>query len=931
MRLLPKSIRWQMVLVMSVVSAITLAAMGLNALRHVEKSAHIAGDYQLTLTRKLAEIFDSRFDQAVAALEDAVDNLPESVLGNRLVADIWLTQHAGGRTAFFDHGLYLTDSGGNLITTLSTTPDLAGSPQFQKWVAKAIELEETLISLPFMTADAVGDERRAGSVIVLLVTPILTDTGSRGALVGAVDVNGASLLGSIKSTTLDGNGYFFVTSWDGSILMHPDQRLLLRKGVHPVPAELLQRATHGSREVVETVDDSGTAVLSTFTKLQSTGWVLGMNTPLAEAYAEVREQERESLYSLVAGILFAALVALAMMRIFISPLRRLAREIKGIDVSRGKRIEAVEVRGGSEIRQLADEFNTLAQRINQDREALALAASVFDNAQEGILITDAEARVVSVNPAFSRISGYAPDELLGRNPSILKSGLHDREFYQAMWQALASHGSWRGEVWNRRRNGEIYAELVNINAVRDAQGRLTRYISISTDITDLKKTQRKLENLATTDPLTGLPNRTLLADRLEQTIAHAGRLNRIFMVAFLDLDGFKAVNDHNGHHFGDLLLIQVAARLRECLRTGDTVARLGGDEFVLILTNLEDRATGLNTLERLLDAVSEPYAIDGREAEVSASIGVTVFPADAADAETLLRYADQAMYRAKNEGRGRIRVFDPALDRTSQTRRQTVERFREALQTNELLLHYQPKIDLRSGRIVGLEALLRWLHTERGLLAPPLFLDDFRKHPIIIEVGDWVLAEAVRQMAAWRDQHGLDLPISVNLTAQHLVQPGFTERLRGLFGRHPNVQPDRLEIEILESDAMQDMAEVRKTIARCRDFGIGFAIDDFGTGQASLSYLRNVPADTIKIDRSFIHSMLAAPEDHAVVEGIVRLAKIFGRKVIAEGVESEQQGRALIALGCHHAQGYGIAPPMPAEAVADWVNSFRPSAWQKAD
>ena len=554
---------------------------------------------------------------------------------------------------------------------------------------------------------------------------------------------------------------------------------------------------------------------------------------------------------------------------------------------------------------------------------LKLAASVFTHAREGITITDARGSIIEVNDTFSRVTGYSREEAIGQNPRLLQSGRHGADFYAKMWAELDNKGHWSGEVWNRRKNGEVYAELLTISAVRNAVGKTQNYVALFTDITPMKDHQRQLERIAHFDALTSLPNRVLLADRLSQGLAQSQRRQKGLAVAFLDLDGFKAVNDTHGHEVGDHLLIALAQRMKAALREGDTLARIGGDEFVAVLADLDDAGACEPVLQRLLQAAAESVVVGDAVLQVSASVGVTLYPQDGSEADLLMRHADQAMYQAKQAGKNRYHLFDVAHDVASQTLRQSLDEMRLALQRSELVLYYQPKVNMRSGRVVGAEALIRWQHPERGLLPPGLFLPTTEGHPISTDIGEWVIATALTQMGLWHDQ-GLELAVSVNIGAYQLQQGLFVERLSALLQDHPLLPRYSLELEILETSALEDIAQVSDVMAACQSLGVGFALDDFGTGYSSLTYLKRLPAQLLKIDQSFVRDMQTDADDLAIVQGVIGLAKAFGRHVIAEGVETTELGAMLLGMGCDLAQGYGIARPMPAVDVPAWVATWKP-------
>lgn len=570
-----------------------------------------------------------------------------------------------------------------------------------------------------------------------------------------------------------------------------------------------------------------------------------------------------------------------------------------------------------------DELETEVAARREAEQGLRLSASVFENSHDGILIADHNSHVIDVNRSFSEITGYSREEIVGKNPRVLQSGRHDKAFYQELWKSINQRGHWCGEIWNRRKSGEFYLEFLDITAIRNPEGDISHYVAVFSDITDLRDSQERLKLMAHYDPLTHLPNRSLLADRLNQNVAQAQRNDSLLAVCFLDLDGFKPINDDYGHDSGDLLLISIARRLESTLRVIDTVARFGGDEFVLLLPDLADMDELEAILARVMDAIGQPVLVDQNALRVTASIGLTIYPADDADPESLMRHADQAMYVAKREGRGRYSLFDAGWEKEVQSNIHRIEHLREAIRQGEMVLHYQPKVDMRQGHVIGLEALIRWQHPKRGLLPPCEFLPLAEESNLIVEIDEWVIDDVLRQLEVWIDE-GLSIPVSVNVSARKLQAPDFAESVARLLARHEKVSPRLLEFEILESAALDDIAGIHQTILACQRLGITFALDDFGTGYSSLSYLKRLPADMIKIDQSFVRDLLDNPEDLAIVEGIVGLAKIFRRNVVSEGVESTEQGVMLMRLGCDLAQGYSIARPMPASDVRQWCRNFMP-------
>ena len=569
--------------------------------------------------------------------------------------------------------------------------------------------------------------------------------------------------------------------------------------------------------------------------------------------------------------------------------------------------------------------------ITERKEAedrLRLTQLAFANSQEAMLVTDADGRILEVNPAFSEITGYTHDEAIGKNPSMLQSGKQSAAFYADMWQTLLEEDRWEGEFWNRRKDGRLYIQHAKISAVRDAGGQIIRYVGVASDVTLIRESQRRVEHLAYYDFLTNLPNRSLFADRLKQAIAQTDRHGKLLAVAYLDLDGFKPVNDAWGHQAGDLLLMEVARRLQSCVRAGDSVARMGGDEFVLLFGNANDVHEIELAIRRILAAISLPINIGGRVAGITASIGLTIYPNDGQDADTLLRHADQAMYAAKQLGKNRFHLFDSDSDRRLQEHHEILGRIKQGIAAGEFRLYYQPKVDMRSGKVVGAEALIRWQHPQRGLLLPGDFLPIVDSSDFAIKLGEWVIEQALRQMTAWSGQQ-LELPVSVNISGAHLQDPSFLPCLSRLLDSYPAVRPQLLDLEILETTAMEDIAATTKIIDACAALGVGFALDDFGTGYSSLTYFRRLPTQWLKIDQSFVRNMLDDADDLAIVEGVISLAHTFQRQVIAEGVEAVEHGIPLMQFGCNQAQGYAIARPMPAAQIPEWIRNWQsPQAWQ---
>ena len=551
-----------------------------------------------------------------------------------------------------------------------------------------------------------------------------------------------------------------------------------------------------------------------------------------------------------------------------------------------------------------------------------LYAKILANTRDGVLVTDPALIVVDCTDAFTAITGFSREEVIGHKVPVSPSGLHDQRFYETMWDEINRTGQWQGEIWNRRKSGEVELDLVRIGAVRDGQGQVSNYFAIYTDIHELKSFQKRLERMAHYDALTDLPNSTYFTRQLESTISRARRLNSSLAVVYIDIDNFGDINETRGKQAGDRLILAVARRLSERAPAGALLARVGGDEFALLLPDLRHWQAAESQVNRLIEFFAEPFAVDGQSISVAASFGVTVFPDDDADAGELLRHAQVSMYRAKDEARGRCRYFDAHQNQAARQRRSLLARVEKALQQGQFVLHYQPKLAIASGELQGFEALLRWIDPGVGMIPPGDFLPEIEQNEIIIDIGEWVMREALRQALIW-ERLGLKTRISVNIAAPHLQQTDFLSRLHAAVGDTAGATPQHLDIEILESSAMANLRHVNALVTAAQQAGFGFSLDDFGTGYSSLAYLRELPVATVKIDQTFVRNLFEREGDAAIVQAVVGIVDALGRRVVAEGVETLEHGMLLASLGCAAAQGYGIGRPMPAADVLPWRQTFR--------
>ncbi len=554
-------------------------------------------------------------------------------------------------------------------------------------------------------------------------------------------------------------------------------------------------------------------------------------------------------------------------------------------------------------------------------DSLALYRQVFDNASEAIMITDARNAIVGVNAAFTRITGWTADEVIGRNPSLLSSGKQSPEFYREMWRALRETGVWQGEVINRRRGGQYYPEWLSISTVRNRQGAITHYLAIFSDITERKRVEGLIHRYSWFDSLTDLPNKALLIDRINQAIIAAQNEGRALYLMAINLNRLKHINDSFGHSVGDEVLKTIAQRLVAGTREGDTVSRTTGDDFVIVAPRLNQphRAAGL--ADRLLEAIGAPIEIGGNVLHITANAGIAAFPADGGDPETLLRNADAALNYSRQQGQGKVAFFEPHMNQAIVERLSLQGELTEALRRRELVLYFQPQARLSDGRLAGIEALIRWRHPQRGLVSPGLFIPTAEETGLIVPIGEWVIDEACRCLAAWRAAGYDDLLLAVNLSAAQFAHPNLVGVVRSAIERH-GILPASLELEITEGVAMQDAADVLSRLNQLRRIGVKISIDDFGTGYSSLAYLRRFPVDKLKIDQSFVRDMPASSEATSIVRAVVALGHGLGVTVIAEGVETVAQRESLKRLGCDEIQGYILSRPVDFDAMtallADW-------------
>src|SRR3989338_2026959 len=572
--------------------------------------------------------------------------------------------------------------------------------------------------------------------------------------------------------------------------------------------------------------------------------------------------------------------------------------------------------GSKKLRLVNNKLNMTIDNLQKAGEQLQLSAQVFESSRDAITITDAQGTIITVNEAFTTTTGYPMAEAVGRNPRILQSGRHDKEFYRVMWASIQEHGHWQGEIWNKRKNGEIYPEWLKITAVKNRSQDTTNYIAVFSDITGDIRAAEHIQRLAYYDTLTDLPNRALLSDRLDLAIAHAKRSGYKCAVLFLDMDRFKNINDALGHSIGDQLLKSVATRLKECAREVDTVARMGGDEFVVVMDGMAEIGSILTVARKMLHSLSQPYEVEGHNIRATPSIGISVYPEDGTDRESLIMNADSAMYHAKENGRNDFKFFVPDM-KTKVAEKLFIESdLRKALEYGQFVLHYQPQVDILTGHIIGAEALVRWNHPTAGLISPAKFIPIAEESGLIVPLGEWILNEACRQNLAWQKTGLPPISIAVNLSAVQFRQQNLCQLINKVLS-DTGLDPHYIELELTEGLVMSNTNSAIETPNCFKEMGVHISIDDFGTGYSSLSYLKHFPIDFLKIDQSFVRDITTNPDDAAITTAIINMAQGLNLRTIAEGVETADQLAFLRLHSCDVVQWYYFSKPVPATEFAD--------------
>jgi len=890
----------------------------------VESAAHISIKNRLrAIAEKNVDILDS--------IESEVLSGKMSRLEAQEKAKQMLLSQTIGKSGY----IYAINSDGTVL--VHPAMGMIGRNIASEWLArKQAELRKGY--LEYEWANPGEERRRAKALYMEYFAPwdwIVSVSTYRDEFDFLVDTD--DLRESVEAHRPGKSGYAFIMDGDGNMIIHP---WLVGNVLSMADAKgrlLLQDIldTKEGRTVYWWHDPGQTEPrqkMMTFRYLPELDWVVASSSYLDEVY-EPLDRLRNILLAM--GIMTFILVlplAYYLGAKFVRPIAKLAASMSEAD--KGDLTIRASVDCDGEMADLATHFNQYMDRLSDYRAGLEaeidergkaerqlkLFAMVFENALEGICITDKYGNIVAVNQAFTTITGYEAAEVMGRNPRMLKSDRHDQDFYGEMWNSLSEKGSWHGEIWNRRKNGESYPEILSISSVRDEKGDVTNFVAVFHDISDMKLKDEQIEHQAYHDALTGLPNRVLAQDRLSVAVAHAKREGTKVVVLSLDLDNFKKINDSLGHSLGDTLIQEVAGRLKRQFRDADTVSRLGGDEFLILLEHVEDEREAVDMAERVLSSFEEPFGVNGHEAQVTTSIGVTMYPDDGVDAETLMRNADMAMYQSKAKGKNSYFLFTQEVNARIHRRLEMESDMRRALKEGEFTVYFQPKIDLKSGAVAGMEALVRWNKSDGSVVSPADFIPLAEETGLIVPLGEFVLEASCKAMQVFDGIGCSDITVSVNLSPIQFGQEDLVDMVVTNLERN-GLSPDKLELEITESTLMTDIDLSVQKLNQLVAQGVSISIDDFGTGHSSLYYLKTLPIDVLKIDRSFIRDITTDTSDAQIVKTIVLMAHSLGISTVAEGVEDADQLALLESFDCDLVQGFYHSKPVPLEGIIDYLKS----------
>jgi diguanylate cyclase (GGDEF)-like protein/PAS domain S-box-containing protein len=916
---------WAVGVILSLAFLIQALMVYSAASNELKKS--LSGQLEVLVNRIASEL-DDKVTMRIAVLETMAQKFPLDELKNDPEVERYF-RNSASLPALIDD-LYLFSAEGVLLVDWPKVSGRRGLAMAERdYIVGVRKTGKTTISKPILG-------RATMQPIIVIAVPIFNAQGQLvGILGGVVNLQKSRLLEPLSATRVGQSGYFFLASSERIMIAHPDKRRVLEQIPKPGRNSLFDRAMdEGFDGVEEGVNSQKLQALFGFKRLVHTGWILAAVLPSAEALDAVDQLRTRIIVLTTFFWALTLVVVLFMVRRFTRPLEVLTNYLKSkrtlgpppklahssLDTDRLTDAFSQFLQQQKSANDKLHQLNLRAEAANTD---LRVAAIAFE-AQEGMFITDTDGVILRINQAFTDITGFTAQEALGQTPRLLNAGRHEATFFEDMYASLQTHRVWKGEIWNRRKNGDTHPEWLTITGVTNDKGVLSHYVATITDISQRKAAEDEIQRLAFYDPLTHLPNRRLLLDRLQHALASSARTDRMGALLFIDLDNFKMLNDTLGHDQGDLLLKQVAQRLLACVREGDSVARLGGDEFVIVLEDLstvanEAAAQAESVGEKILAALNASYDLQGHNYHNTPSIGVTLFWGHLNSVDELMKYADLAMYEAKKAGRFTLRFFDPKMQAAITARADLEKDLRDGMLHDQLALYYQPQVDA-AGRVTGAEALLRWQHPRRGLVLPHAFIPLAEETGLILPMGQWILETACAQLATWADQpETAQLSLSVNVSASQLRQSTFVEHVLSVL-QASGADPRKLKLELTESLLFTNIEDSIVKMLTLKERGIHFCLDDFGTGYSSLSYLKRLPIDQLKIDQSFVHDLHTEADDGAIVRTIVVLAKSLGLQVIAEGVETQVQRDLLSLHGCEAYQGFLFAPALP---LADFESFLR--------
>ncbi len=914
------SLKSRVALAMAAVFVTFVGTLALLGLRHFQvEFRNSLYNQQYTLVSALAASIDEKLLMTQEALIASTRHLPRAALTDPELAQQHLDRMAALHS-IFDNGLSLISPDGSLIAESPYKPDRRGRDMsFREFFQVTAAIRKPYISEPYISTYSPGRPS------LVMTVPLLDERGKlRGILQGSLDLLGRNFLANLKQVKVGDTGYIFITDLNRTMIMHPDPVRIMKQTIRPGQNPLYDRSLVGFDGSGRTLTSQGEPAFSSFKRLSATNWILGANYPVAEAEAPLRQAQTYFFLALAAATCVVLLIVWLIMRRLMTPLDTLTRHVRELHYKTGAD-RTLSLTAGGEIDTLVQASNTMVRTLDEQQQTLleseARFRSLTEMSTDWYWEQDAEFRFTLLSIGLIRAD---VEPFIGKTRWELPA----EGVTQAQWaghrRALERHEPFKDFVYQiRADSGELRTLSISGMPFFDAQGMFRGYRGVGSDITDRRSAEQRIEFLAYHDMLTGLPNRLLMQDRVEQAVAQAQRNGNHVALLFLDLDSFKSINDTLGLHCGDALLKEVAARLRHCVRDTDTISRQGGDEFLIVLRDLPDTDVAAEIMIKIMERLLEPFVTEGHDIATSVSMGAAIFPEDGRDFETLLKKADMAMYRAKEAGRNTYRFFDEAMNADAVGHLQLLGGLRRALERHEFTLHYQPQTDLASGKVIGVEALLRWQNPELGMVEPGRFIPVAEESGLIVPIGQWVLFEACRQAMAWQQAGLPPLTMAVNFSAVQFKRGDVQQSvIRAL--EESGLPPALLELELTESILIQDVEGVLASLQGLKQLGVKLSIDDFGTGYSSLAYLKRLDIDRLKIDRTFVRDLATDPEDAAIVRAIIQMAHSLNLRTIAEGVETEDMLAQLRVFGCDEAQGYLFARPMPALELERYLTRVAP-------